>query len=155
MLQIQRRASQQKHKITGYFKRREVTLYQQPPCDKVHALIHHTLECIAEEEEEKKKWNQTKPVTEELNKVSPLITRVWTGLRQEKPWPLAGSRCGGPKGGGPQPHQTPKSRADRPALLPVAAAARSLFGHSEAAPRGRTPARRSSSSPPPSSSLQL
>lgn len=62
---------------------------------------------------------QPKPVTEELNKVSPLITRVWTGLRQEKPWPLAGSRCGGPKGGGPQLHQTPKPRADRPALLPV------------------------------------
>lgn len=31
----------------------------------------------------KKKKGQ--PVTQELNKVSPLITRAWTGPRQEKP----------------------------------------------------------------------
>lgn len=85
----------------------------------------------------RKTKKETKPVIEELNKVSPLITRVWTGLRQEKPWPLAGSRCGGPQGGGPQPDQTPKLRADRPALLSVAAVARSLFVHSEVSPQGR------------------
>lgn len=28
---------------------------------------------------------KSQPVTQELNKVSPLITRAWTGPRQEKP----------------------------------------------------------------------
>lgn len=59
MLEIQRRASLRKNKTTGYFKRGEVTLYQQPPpYDKTHILKHHTLECIGEEEE-KEKRNQT------------------------------------------------------------------------------------------------
>lgn len=48
-----------------------------------------------------KHTKESSMVTKELNKVSPLITRVRAGLRQEKPWPLAGSRCGGPEGGGP------------------------------------------------------
>lgn len=72
-----------------------------------------TVECV---------YKLNKAVTKELNKVSSLITRAWTGLRQEKPWPIAGSRCDGPKGGGPLFEQTPKLRADRPTLLSVAAA---------------------------------
>ena len=61
------------------------------------------------------KTKRTKPASEELNKVSPLITRGWTGLRQEKPWPLAGSRCGGPKGGALSPTRPPsREQTGRP-----------------------------------------
>ena len=64
----------------------------------------------------KKAFVKREAATKELNKVSLLITWSCTGLRQEKPWPLAGSRCGGLGGALPPTDSQVESRQVGPAV---------------------------------------